>query len=68
MSKKKSKLIKSLIVKELEEEGASHDEFQKAVSSDILSKKEKRNVIFNIDELGNKSISDKVLEDEEEKD
>lgn len=61
MSSKKSKLLKSFFLKDLEKEDASHDEFQEALKSDLLSKKEKRKIIFNLNEIGTKKISDSVL-------
>lgn len=60
----KSKLIKSLVLHDLEKDGASHDEFQDAITSDILSKDDKRKILFNLDEIGTEKISDRVLEND----
>lgn len=63
MKSKKSKLIKSFALKDLEKEGASHDEFQNIINSDILSREEKKKIIFNLDEIGTEKISDSTLKD-----
>lgn len=59
----KSKLIKSLILHDLEKEGASQPEFDNAINSDILSREEKKKILFNIDEIGTDKISDSVLKE-----
>jgi hypothetical protein len=62
----KSKLIKSLVLYDLEKEGASHDEFQDAITSEALSKEDKKKILFNLDEIGTEKISDRVLKDDVE--
>lgn len=62
-----SKLIKSLKLQELEKEDASQADFQSVIDSDLLTKKEKHRVIYNLDEVGSEKISDSVLNEDKVK-
>lgn len=66
-----SRLVKSLFLKNLESENASIENFDHAIKSELLSKKEKKRILFNIDEIGTDKLSAHVLceqEQEEEDD